>query len=470
VTDGFAVVWLVVATLAGVLVTPQRFRPSVLLFGSYTFLALWSLPGLGVLCCVTAIAYLSGRAVEAQRSSLVTGVCIGATLLPLCLLRFMAPGASGLGVVAGGEGVSGLLLPFGLSFFTLQAVGYVLDVRLSRIPAERRCTPLALYLAFFPKLLAGPIERASAFIPQLPSIRFPRDREIVRAGKCILLGLFAKYVLADALARVGAELSQDENAGGAIVALSCLAYSYEIYLDFFGYSIIAIGVGRLLGLELSDNFRTPYAARSLQEFWRRWHMTLSFWFRDYVYKPLGGSRTSESKRWVVVMLVFLFSGLWHGQAATFLVWGGLHGALYLIGTSTLGPRRRAWEALGLLRAPTVHRLLQTAVVFLAATVAWVFFRSPNVSEALNILSRATGFASGDYLGLGGVGGQSVFLALGLLLAVAILDASRFLEVFPQRTASSNLGWVGELVALDAMLLALLLFGSGGGQSFIYFSF
>lgn len=468
---GSALFWFVSLTVASIPVVPRQLRPLVLLLSSYGFLALWSPPGLGVLVFVTVIAYLSGRIAEVQRSRAVIGLCVAATISPLCILKFIVPILPGYDVALGSEGNGGFLLQFGLSFFTLQAVGYILEVRYGQILAERRCTRLALYLAFFPKLLAGPIERAGTFMSRLGDIRPPHIPDIIYAGKLILLGLFSKFVLADTLADVGVELSGAETAGGAVVALSCAAYSYQIYLDFLGYSAIAIGVGQLFGIELSENFRTPYAARSLQQFWRCWHMTLSFWFRDFVYKPLGGSRSSERTRWATVMLVFIFSGLWHGSALTFLIWGGLHGALYLIGTSTLAPRRRAWARFGLLRVPLVHHFLQVAFVFVATTVAWVFFRSPDVTQSLDVLGRAAGtVGSMDYFSLGTVSDRTVILAVGLLLTLAIFDISRIFERFPKQEPTPMWARVGQFVALDAMIIGSLIFGSGEGSSFIYFRF
>jgi len=460
---------LSVASLAANLICPVHARRVVLLLGSYVFLALWNLPGLGILVLVTALTYFAGLVVETKPSRYVVGFCIVAILLPMCLVRLGTPRAFYLDL-ASDEQRFGSFVPFGLSFFTLQAVGYLLDIRLTGGRACRRWLPVALYLAFFPKLLAGPIERGGMFIPQLIAIRLPDVNQVIYASKCILLGLFSKLVIANALAGFGAEIARSKTAGGGLVALACVAYSYEIYLDFFAYSVIAVGVAKLLGINLSDNFRTPYAARTLRDFWRRWHITLSFWFRDYIYKPLGGSRANEIRRWGIVLLVFVCSGLWHGSAWTFALWGGLHGILYLVGVSTLASRQRISSRLGLTRVPRFYASLQGITVFTAVTAAWVFFRSPNVGQALGTLSLAVGLGSTNYWSLGTIGAESVLLACGILVVIACLDLSGLLETFQRGEPRSAWGRFAELATIDGMLMALLLVGTDGGTSFIYFSF
>jgi D-alanyl-lipoteichoic acid acyltransferase DltB (MBOAT superfamily) len=276
-----------------------------------------------------------------------------------------------------------IVLPIGISFFTFQAISYVVDV----YRGETRAAPLgdvAILQAFFPHLIAGPIVRANELLPQL---RTPRDPREVLAGPGLFLivgGVIKKTVVADELARnvVDPVFNDPSSHSGLETLLAIYGFAAQIYCDFSGYTDMAIGLALLLGFQLPQNFNRPYLALSLQDFWRRWHMTLSRWLRDYLYIPLGGNRKGRAKTYRNLMLTMLLGGLWHGAAWTFVIWGALHGVYLCI--------NHAWSHFGPKPSPRFARLADIAGVILtfsAVVIAWVFFRAPDMATALSVLSK-----------------------------------------------------------------------------------
>lgn len=273
-----------------------------------------------------------------------------------------------------------IILPIGLSFHTFQAMSYTIEVYRGRYPAEKDLLTYANYVMFFPQLVAGPIERPYNLLPQLKSeLRFS-DPMAVSGLRLMLWGLFKKAVVADKLALLVNVVYDDPTKfQGIPLILATLGFALQIYCDFSGYSDIAIGAAKVLGINLMENFRRPYFARTIGEFWQRWHISLSTWFRDYVYFPLGGNRKSEFL-WVRnILIVFLLSGLWHGANWIFVIWGGLHGVYYLI--------FRILEKLKLLAL--IPEVIQSMATFVLVTVAWIFFRAVNISQAWYIFSHLT---------------------------------------------------------------------------------
>ena len=270
----------------------------------------------------------------------------------------------------------------GLSFYSLSAISYLVDVNRRELAAERHFGRLLLYLAFFPKLLAGPIERARPFFEQLAApVAFDGAR-VVSGLQLLLWGLFKKVVIADRLAVfVDGAYGQPGFAPPADLVIATYFFAFQLYCDFSGYSDMAIGTARVVGIELMENFRRPYLSGSVAEFWsRRWHLSLASWFRDYVYIPLGGSRASRVRHALNLMVVFLLSGAWHGANWTFVVWGGLNG-LY-VAASTVMRRKRAAVARGAGR-----RALSALVTFHAVLLTWVFFRAASLADAATIFER-----------------------------------------------------------------------------------
>jgi len=285
-----------------------------------------------------------------------------------------------------------ILLPIGLSFHTFQAMSYTIEVYRGKQPAEKDFMTYALYVMFYPQLVAGPIERPQNVLPQLH--RFQEyDRNNVREGLARMLwGLFKKAVIADRLAvMVDYCYNHTSTLSSGSLLVGAIFYSFQIYCDFSGYCDIGIGAAKVMGIRLMENFNEPYLSNSISQFWTRWHISLSTWFRDYVYIPLGGNRLGEKRRKLNVMFVFLLSGLWHGANWTFVIWGGLHGML----TALLPGKRQDQRSKSFLR-----NSLFTLVNFGIVTLFWVFFRSPTIKESLHYLSRIFRWTGGPfYIGL-----------------------------------------------------------------------
>ena len=271
-------------------------------------------------------------------------------------------------------------IPIGISFFTFQALGYLLDVYYKRIEAEKDFLTYALFISFFPSIVAGPINKASLIIPQLKAIRPYFDYVKAVAGlKMLLWGMFMKVVVADRVALyVDTVLPNYLNYTGTSCFLASIMYTIQIYADFAGYSLMAIGVGKVLGLELTENFRRPYFAVSVTDFWRRWHISLSTWLKDYVYIPLGGSRCSKLRNYWNIFVTFLVSGIWHGANWTFIVWGIWHGLFQII-EKAIGQQKCEYGWFG--------KSVKIIITFLLVNFAWIFFRMPTLADACGVIRR-----------------------------------------------------------------------------------
>lgn len=281
-----------------------------------------------------------------------------------------------------------LILPIGISFYTFKALGYSMDVYRQDIKAEKHFGLLALFLSFFPQLLSGPIDRASNLLPQLRKEQKLEYDNIKKSLFLIMWGFFKKMVIADNLALfVNQVYNSPTNYTGIPLIMATIFFGIQIYCDFSGYSDIAIGVGRILGFKAIDNFNRPYASKSVSEFWRRWHMSLSFWFRDYLYIPLGGNRVS-SKRWIFnQLIVFLLSGLWHGANWTFILWGMLHGVYIIVSKLTKAMREDISKKLNLNKYPKIYAAFKVLLTFILVDFAWIFFRANSLSDAGYIVTH-----------------------------------------------------------------------------------
>ena len=337
----FVVVWLLF------LVTRGTTRKIILLVASYYFYMCWSTRYIFVIWGITVIDYVAGLQIEKAerpgRRRLYLGVSLFCNLSLLVLFKYFnfltgsLRSASHLFGLQYDPPLLAIILPVGLSFHTFQAMSYTIEVYRRRVPAEKNLLEYALYVAFFPQMVAGPIERPYELLPQFhrePKVSFAG----VRSGMVqALWGLFKKMVLADNVADfVRLVYDTPRHYDGAALLLATLLFSIQIYCDFSGYTDIALGIARMMGYELRINFLQPYFSRSVGEFWRRWHISLSTWFRDYVYIPLGGNRVKLSRHYLNLMITFVISGLWHGANWTFVVWGFLHG-LYLIVAQATAP-------------------------------------------------------------------------------------------------------------------------------------
>lgn len=362
-----------------------------------------------------------------------------------------------------------MVLPIGLSFHTFQSMSYTIEVYRGNQRAERHLGVYALYVMFFPQLVAGPIERPQHLLHQFHEEKFFDYQRVADGFKLMAWGMFQKVVVADRLAvLVNSVYAEPASRGGAELALATYAFAFQIYCDFAGYSDIAVGAAQVLGIALMRNFNRPYFADSVAEFWKRWHISLSTWFRDYLYIPLGGSRVSRPAWYFNLFFVFLVSGFWHGANWTFVFWGGLHGFYLVAAIMTEGLRRRAARACGLDARPNLLRALSVFLTFHLATFAWIAFRARGLQETLAIMGKVLDAPHWGRLGDLGMGAGDLALACA---AVAAL-----LAVHSLQTRGSVLRMLAakpplvRCAAYAALLLAILVFGQFKSQSFIYFQF
>lgn len=369
----------------------QRRQNAFLLVASYVFYGWWDWRFCGLIAASTAIDFVIAQRMETHgRSKARLAISVVSNLGMLGVFKYYdffaqsaVESASALGLTVHLSTLE-LILPVGISFYTFQTLGTTIDVYRGRLQACRDPIAYAAYVAFFPQLVAGPIERGKRLLPQFLNPRV-FDSSLARAGlRQALWGFFQKVALADNLAPL-VDGCYEGSCQGPMFLASTVAFAFQIYWDFSGYSNIAIGVSKLFGIKLSRNFARPYFSRSIAEFWRRWHISLSTWFRDYVYVPLGGSRHGRRRQAAAVLATFVVSGLWHGASWNFVAWGALHGVAAL--PSVLGRRAEgktlAFEQTGLLpRMVDGARMLGT---FAIVSVGWVFFRARDLGQAVGIV-------------------------------------------------------------------------------------
>jgi len=357
-----------------------------------------------------------------------------------------------------------LVLPLGISFYTFQAMSYAIDVYRGSLAAERSYFRYALFVIFFPQLVAGPIERAGHLLPQLREYHSFDPARVTSGLRLILWGLVKKMVVADNLAGfVDRAYAAPEHFSGPSLLLASVLFAYQIYCDFSGYSDIAVGSARVLGVDLMANFDRPYSAASIGEFWHRWHISLSTWFRDYVYVPLGGNRCGARRQYENIFVTFCLSGLWHGANWTFLAWGAYHGALVVAQYATVEWRKRLYAACGLEGRDRLRHALQVVATFVLVNVGWILFRAPSLGAAWSVL---TGVFSGRD-GLAAFTAQEVAAALALMAAVELGQALQGSD--PREIpvpAHYVLRW-GVYLLLGVVLLNL---GVDKTVPFIYFEF
>lgn len=370
----------------------SKARNMFLLIVSYLLYLQWKPVYALILLGVTAVTYYSALLVEkAKRPKRILTVGVLLALLPLLFFKyfnFINDSISDLLSVVGlNFHLQGLnwAIPVGISFFTFQALGYLWDVYYKRQKAEGDFLTYALFVSFFPSILSGPINKASLIIPQLKSLRPYFDySKAVEGLKVLLWGMFMKVVVADRIALyVDKVLPDYMHYTGTSCFVASVLYSVQIYADFAGYSLMALGVGKVLGLELTENFHRPYFAVSVTDFWHRWHISLSTWLKDYVYIPMGGSRCSKLRNYWNIFVTFLVSGIWHGANWTFIVWGCMHG-IYQIVEKMLGQQKCNYGRLG--------KTVKILVTFLLVNFAWIFFRMPTLADACGVIARIFDFS------------------------------------------------------------------------------
>lgn len=358
-----------------------------------------------------------------------------------------------------------VLLPVGISFYTFQTLGYVIDVYNGKIQAENHFGHYATFVSFFPQLVAGPIERTNNLLPQIKEKHFFDYKQATNGLKLMAWGFFKKMCIADTLAAsVDYVYTYLYNNSGFSLLLAVLAFTIQIYCDFSGYSDIAIGSAKLFGINLTTNFKSPYFSSSIKEFWSRWHISLSTWLKDYIYIPLGGSRCSPSCHYLNLLITFFVSGLWHGANWTFVIWGIIHGLGQIIENILAKP-------LKIIRSNSFGKIASVAATFIFCSFTWIFFRSENVSDSIYVISHMfDGISSGSNYFNSSIG---ISLSKGLrLLFFCIL-------LFVYDFASLNkdvIEWISakpliiRWAVYIIMTMFLFLFSKVGNNSFIYFQF
>ena len=358
-----------------------------------------------------------------------------------------------------------IILPIGLSFHTFQAMSYTIEVYKGRQKAERHFGIYALYVMFYPQLVAGPIERPQNIIHQLKTPPSFKEEDMVSGLKLMLWGFFKKLVVADRLALVvNSIFDYSDIHNGTTIVIAAALFSIQIYCDFSGYSDIAIGAAKTMGIDLMTNFRRPYFSKSIGEFWTRWHISLSTWFKDYVYIPLGGNRVQKWKIYRNILIVFLISGLWHGANHTFIIWGGLH-ALFLIVGTQISPLFSRFENLEGV-AKYVWTLIRIAFNFILVTLTWIFFRASSVSQAFTMLKHLKSFGKAPFLG----DSLSDF-GHGAIAIIILFTAEFIVEFFPSiQTGLQSRSMVTRWGVIVLLTLAIMVMGALNGGQFIYFQF
>lgn len=379
---------------------PSRWRLPFLLITSYIFYAFSRVDYILLIAFSTVVDYFAARELgktpdeQDIKRRVLLGISIVVNLGVLFLFKYFNFFSESIFSLSETFGFAyqpfthELILPVGISFYTFQSMAYTIDVYRKKIEVEEDAAIFATYVAFFPQLVAGPIERAQNMLPQFrEKYVFDYDR-VVSGFRLILWGAFKKVVIADRLAiYVNTVYNDVDSYQGLPLIIATLFFAFQIYCDFSGYSDIAIGVARAMGFDLMENFRQPYFASSIRDFWRRWHISLSTWFRDYLYIPLGGNRVSFVRNLINLMIVFVVSGLWHGANWTFVIWGALHGGYIVIETIVS-------HFIGKKQSPGYLSWLQIPITFALVAFAWIFFRANSSGDAFYVVQHLFNFSTG----------------------------------------------------------------------------
>jgi len=359
-----------------------------------------------------------------------------------------------------------VLLPVGISFYTFQTLSYAIDVYRGEREPEKHFGIFALYVAFFPQLVAGPIERSTRLMPQFYNKCDLEYQRVINGLKLMTWGFFKKLVIADRLAIFVNQVYNDPiNQDGSVLILATYLFAFQIYCDFSGYSDIAIGAARVLGYELMDNFKTPYYSKSISEFWTRWHISLSSWFRDYLYISLGGNRVVRWRWYRNLIIVFLVSGLWHGANWTYVVWGGLHGFYLLFSIWTKNLRERTSQFFHLENFPKILKLLKVFFTFHLVAFSWIFFRANSISDAMLIIEKM--FQS-NLLFLKHFVIQNRYELKIALLGLLFMELIQLIK--PSRQFLSEKPIWYRWAVYYILILGIFMFGEFNLTEFIYFQF
>ena len=476
---------------------PKKLKNFWLLLSSYYFYMCWNAKYALLMLFSTVVTFLSGivlerikkSTLEEKKKTVRKKLAVAASLLlNLTVLFFFKYFNFSLDIL---QKVFALvrinlevphfdiILPVGISFYTFQALSYTMDVYRDDIYAEKNFFEYALFVSFFPQLVAGPIERSKNLLKQL-AVPKKFDFEKAREGFLLMLwGFFLKLVLADRLAVfVDTVYGSYMEYGGWYLVVATVFFAFQIYCDFYGYSVIAMGAAKILGIDLMENFVAPYYAQSVTEFWRRWHISLSSWFRDYLYFPLGGSKKGKVRKQLNRMVVFLTSGLWHGAQISYIVWGALNGLFQVVGDGLKPVREKIIKILQLNQNSTGHKVLRIVCTFTLICFTWIFFRADGMQQAIAIVKQMFIVKNPWILVDGslyacGLDRQNFQLAIVGVIVLLVADYFKYKGIKIHQEIISQDYWVRWLVIVGSILVILVL-GLWGpaydASSFVYFQF
>lgn len=469
---------------------PYRFRPHLLLAASCYFYMAFVPVYILILGFTIVTDYFAGILIEGSAGSKrkwMLGLSIVANISVLAVFKYYNWAALSINRIFQlmhtdtRLGMLSILLPIGLSFHTFQAMSYTIEVYRGKQKAERSFLIYSLYVMFFPQLVAGPIERPQNVIYQFFEKHDFSYRNAADGMKLIAWGLFKKMCVADNLSlTVEGVYKAPREYWGIPSLIATILFAFEIYCDFSGYSDIALGTAQVMGFRLMENFRRPYAALSVTEFWGRWHISLSTWFRDYVYIPLGGNRVSKLRYYLNIFIVFMLSGIWHGAGLNFIIWGALHGFYRVTGTASLQLRQKLSGLTGLTALPGLHRFINQLQTFILVSFAWIFFRAASFTDAKRIATHLfSGWGkqierlqnepdSELWLIYGGAPVYSFWAGIGCLVLLETVQAFK--------GEGSGRAWLAKQPKLFrwsayyGLVLLLILFNQQRVVNFIYFRF
>ncbi len=458
---------------------PLRWQNLFIVAASYIFYGAWDYRFLLLIAFTTLCSYAtglwSGKSLEHNDERKAKYICIANVAINLSILgvfkyyNFFIGSFSDLmhllGVTVHASSVK-LILPVGISFYTFQALSYSIDVYKRKIAATHDIISFFAYISFFPQLVAGPIERATNLLPQFYTRRVFDYEKAVDGMRLILWGLFKKIVIADNCAEyVDTVFNNYAGFNGSSLALASVFFALQIYGDFSGYSDIAIGTAKLFGISLRDNFRTPYFSRDIAEFWKRWHISLNKWFVDYVYIPLGGSRTRKVLVARNVFVIFLLSGLWHGANWTYVAWGLYHALLFLP-LILLGMNKRNTEVVASNSIlPSIKELASMLLTFILVTIGWIIFRAESITATWEIIRRMFDFGIWGHPWYGITYKAPTAIAIGVCLVIEWINR--------KRPHSFDFSWIRQAwvrMTLYYIILTSIILFSGKNITFIYFQF
>ncbi len=461
-------------------ITPNKYRWIVLLAASYYFYMAWNPIYIVLIFISTIVDYSAGRLMGKTEDKRYKKILLSFSLLAnlgiLFLFKYYNLFVETINLfVENNYNVTYLLLPMGISFYTFQTLSYSIDVYRGKITPEKHIGYFALYVTYFPQLVAGPIERSERLIPQLKAKKKFDIYRFHDGFRRMLWGFFKKVVIADNLAFAVSHIYDNASSmSGLTLLLGTIFFGFQIFCDFSGYTDIAIGTSKILGIDLMENFERPYLAINIKDFWRRWHISLTSWFKDYLYIPLGGSRNGILRTYINIMIVFLISGLWHGASWMFVIWGAIHGSFLILERITVPLRAEIWKNSGS-RTRTLIRVSGWIYTMVVVFLAWIFFRASSLRQGIIILegilfNGITKFSfSSLYAAI--IESEIGFIRLFIVsLSILLMLINQLLEEQAKNKFHIYQTRRFQFIYITIIILTILMFGHFGDAPFIYFQF